>query len=106
MISAGPIPPNPSELAENPRMTEMMAALRQRYDHIIVDASPIGLVSEFVVLMGHLDVSLYVVRERRTRRGAMRLINELVQAGKVGRVDLLMNDVKSDKAEGYGYYTK
>ncbi len=105
MISAGPIPPNPSELAENPRMTELMATLRQRYDHIIVDASPIGLVSEFVVLMGHLDVSLYVVRERRTRRGAMRLINELVQAGKVGRVDLLLNDVKSDKPEGYGYYT-
>ena len=33
-------------------------------------------------------------------------INELVQNGKVGRVDLLLNDVKSDQAEGYGYYTK
>lgn len=106
MISAGPIPPNPSELAESPRMTELMKSLRERYDHVIVDASPIGLVSEFVVLMGHLDVSLYVVRERRTRRGGLRLINELVKAGKVGRVDLLMNDVKSDQAEGYGYYTK
>lgn len=106
MIGAGPIPPNPSELSESPRMTELMATMRERYDHIVVDASPIGLVSEFVVLMGHLDVSLYVVRERRTRRSAMRLINELVQNGKVGRVDLLLNDVKSDQAEGYGYYTK
>ncbi len=106
VIGAGPIPPNPSELAESPRMQELMKAMRERYDHILVDASPVGLVSEFVVLMGHLDVTLYVVRERRTRRGALRLINELVQAGKLGRVDLLLNDVKSDKAEGYGYYTK
>lgn len=106
VISAGPIPPNPSELAEDPRMAELMVALRERYDHIIVDASPIGLVSEFVVLMGHLDVSLYVVRERHTRRSALRLINELAKNGQVGRVDLLLNDVKSDRAEGYGYYTK
>lgn len=106
VIGAGPIPPNPSELAESPRMADLMRQMRERYDHILVDASPIGLVSEFVVLMGHLDVSLYVVRERRTRRSALRLINELVQNEKVGRVDLLLNDVKSDKAEGYGYYTK
>ena len=106
VIGAGPIPPNPSELAESPRMQELMKAMRERYDHILVDASPVGLVSEFVVLMGHLDVTLYVVRERRTRRGALRLINELAQAGKLGRVDLLLNDAKSDKAEGYGYYTK
>lgn len=106
IVGAGPIPPNPSELAESARMTELMKALRERYDHVIVDASPIGLVSEFVVLMGHLDVSLYVVREGRTRRSALRLINDLVSAGKAGRVDLLLNDVRSDTAEGYGYYTK
>ncbi len=106
MIGAGPIPPNPSELAESPRMAELLAELRKRYDHIIVDASPIGLVSEFVVLMAHLDVTLYVVRERYTRRSALRTINEMVGNGKVGRVDLLLNDVKAGKAEGYGYYTK
>ncbi|HRH36900.1 MAG TPA: polysaccharide biosynthesis tyrosine autokinase [Flavobacteriales bacterium] len=106
VITAGPIPPNPSELAESPRMKELMSQLRERYDHIIVDSSPVGLVSEFVVLMGHLDVTLYVVRERRTRRSALRLINELAKNSQVGRVDLLLNDVKSDKSEGYGYYTK
>jgi capsular exopolysaccharide synthesis family protein len=106
VISAGPIPPNPSELAEDPRMGELISTMRQRYDHIIIDASPVGLVSEYVVLIGHLDVSLYVVRERKTRRSALRLINEMVANGKVGRVDLIMNDVKTEKAQGYGYYTK
>jgi len=106
VIGAGPIPPNPGELAESPRMAELMATLRQRYDHIVVDSSPLGLVSEFVVLMGHLDVTLYVVRERYTRRGTLRTVNELVQKGQLGRVDVLLNDVRGDRNNGYGYYTK
>lgn len=106
VITAGPIPPNPGELAESPRMAELMREMRARYDHIIVDSSPLGLVSEFVVLMGHLDITLYVVRERFTRRGALRAVNEMAASGKVGRVDLLLNDMKAEKGNGYGYYTK
>ncbi|MBK6343089.1 MAG: polysaccharide biosynthesis tyrosine autokinase [Flavobacteriales bacterium] len=106
VIGAGPIPPNPGELAESPRMGELMATLRQRYDHIVVDSSPLGLVSEFVVLMGHLDVTLYVVRERYTRRGSLRTVNELVKSGQLGRVDVLFNNVRADRNNGYGYYTK
>lgn len=106
VIGAGPIPPNPGELAESPRMAELMREMRGRYDHVIVDSSPLGLVSEFVVLMGHLDVTLYVVRERFTRRGALRTVNELTASGKVGRVDVLLNNMKAEKGNGYGYYTK
>lgn len=106
VIGAGPVPPNPSELAESPRLADLFLAMRERYDQIIVDASPIGLVSEYVVLMRHVDVNLYVVRERHTRRSALRTINDMVGEGKVGRVDLLLNDVKASHAEGYGYYTK
>ncbi|WKZ65114.1 MAG: polysaccharide biosynthesis tyrosine autokinase [Flavobacteriales bacterium] len=106
VIGAGPIPPNPGELLESPRFGELISAMRSRYDHILVDSSPIGLVSEFVVLMGHLDLTLYVVRERRTQRSALRVINEMAASGKVGRVDVLLNDVKAGSSDGYGYYTK
>jgi len=106
VIGAGPIPPNPLELAEGPRLADLFLAMRERYDQIVVDASPIGLVSEYVVLMRHIDVTLFVVRERNTRRSALRTINEMVEEKKIGHVDLLMNDVKASHAEGYGYYTK
>lgn len=106
VITAGPIPPNPLELVELPGMALLFAELRKRYDHIVVDASPMGLVSEFVILMRHVDLSLYVVRQGYTRRGALRLINDMVKDGKLERVDLLLNDVKQGHGEGYGYYTK
>jgi len=106
IITAGPLPPNPLELVEQTRLTELFKDLRARYDQIVVDASPMGLVSEFVVLMRHVDVSLYVVRQGHTRRGQLRLINEMYADKKVQHLDLLLNDVKAGPGfgEGYGYY--
>jgi capsular exopolysaccharide synthesis family protein len=106
-ITAGPIPPNPLELAESPRLAELFAHLRAVYDQVIVDASPLGLVSEYVVLMRHVDVTLYVVRASHTRRGAIRAINDMVAEKKLTGVDLLLNDLPPGKGtkEGYGYYT-
>jgi capsular exopolysaccharide synthesis family protein len=108
LITAGPIPPNPLELVELDRMEELFKELRSRYDNIIVDASPMGLVSEYVILMRHVDITLYLVRQRYTRRGALRLVNEMFNDKKVRSINLLLNDVKQDgnSGYGYGYYTK
>jgi capsular exopolysaccharide synthesis family protein len=106
VITAGPIPPNPLDLAESPRMAELISAMRGRYDQIIIDASPLGLVSEYVLLMQLVDVTLYVVREGKTGRSAMRMINEMVAEKKVQSVDLILNDARSRNGDGYGYYTK
>jgi capsular exopolysaccharide synthesis family protein len=108
VITAGPIPPNPLELVESERLASLFAELRGRYDQIIVDASPMGLVSEYVIIMRHVDVTLYVVRQGHTRRSALRLIGEMYLEKKMAHVDLLLNDVKPGQGYGedFGYYTK
>ncbi len=108
VITAGPIPPNPLELMESPRLAELFAQARTRYDQIIVDASPMGLVSEFKILVSHIDVTLYVVRRGYTRRGMLRGVNDLFREGKLQHIDLLLNDVKAGEGygDGYGYYTR
>jgi capsular exopolysaccharide synthesis family protein len=103
-ITAGPVPPNPLELVESARMAELFQLLRTRYDQIVIDASPMGIVSEFKVLVQYLDISLYVVRQGYTRRAMLRPVNELFKTGKIQRIDLLLNDVKA--GEGYGYQAK
>ena len=87
-------------------MAELITSLRGRYDQILVDASPLGLVSEYVLLMRLVDITLYVVRENKTDRTALRMINEMVEDGKVKNVDLLLNDVRTKSGDGYGYYNK
>ena len=106
VITAGPIPPNPLELVESPYMAELFKQLRSRYDHVIVDASPMGLVSEFVILLSHIDVTLYVVRAGHTHRRDLRLVNGMHANGKLGRIDLLLNDVDKSNTSGYGYYVQ
>lgn len=108
VITAGPIPPNPLELVESPRMAELFKEARGRYDSIIVDASPMGLVSEFKIIMGHVDVTLYVVRQGHTRRQMLRGVNELFRDGKMAHMNMILNDVKAGQGygDGYGYYTK
>lgn len=108
VITAGPIPPNPLELVESPRMAELFAEARKRYDHIVVDASPMGLVSEFKIIMGHVDVILYVVRQGHTRRPMLRGVNDLYRDGKLPHANMILNDVKAGDGygDGYGYYTR
>jgi hypothetical protein len=60
-----------------------------------------GVVSEFKVLVHHLDVTLYVVRQGFTRRPMLRPVNELFRSGKLKQIDLVLNDVKA--GDGYGY---
>ena len=109
VIGAGPIPPNPLELVETERFKTLFDELRKRYDRIILDASPMGLVSEYVILMQHIDVTLYVVRANYTEKKMLDFLNENHESGKFKDVDLLLNDVKgstSSNGDQYGYYTK
>lgn len=109
VIGAGPIPPNPLELVETPRFNTLFEELRKRYDRIVLDASPMGLVSEYVILMQHIDVTLYVVRANRTEKKTLDFLNENYSSGKFKNVDLVLNDVKSSSGpsgDQYGYYTK
>jgi capsular exopolysaccharide synthesis family protein len=107
IIPSGPIPPNPLDLLENPRLKEIFTILAGSYDHIIVDAAPIGLVSEYFIVMSNVDITLYVVRQNFTKRHLLNTINELFAEDKVSNVNLLYNDVKGGDAygsAGYGYY--
>jgi len=61
-IPAGPIPPNPSELLYSDRMRQLMAELKERFDYVLVDTAPIGLVSDAIPLVRTSDVNIFVLR--------------------------------------------
>ena len=61
-IPAGPMPPNPSELLYSERMRQLMAELKERFDYVLVDTAPIGLVSDAIPLVRTSDVNIFVLR--------------------------------------------
>jgi tyrosine-protein kinase Etk/Wzc len=58
IITAGPVPPNPSELIASPKAKELFVKLRDMYDYIFLDTPPIGLVTDAFILMGYTDANI------------------------------------------------
>lgn len=63
MIFAGPFPPNPAELVGSAAFKEMLAAVREVYDYVIIDAPPLGLVIDAAVMAGFCDGAVMVINQ-------------------------------------------
>ncbi len=105
-IEAGKIPPNPSELLAHPRMAALMTFLKERYDYILIDTAPIGLVSDAMELFKYSDYNILIVRRGVTPKAALRMIDELYQDGRLPHFTTLFNDLEliSKRNSYYGGY--
>ncbi|MEO8405886.1 MAG: polysaccharide biosynthesis tyrosine autokinase, partial [Chitinophagaceae bacterium] len=102
VLPCGPIPPNPSELLLDAKVTEMFAWLREHFAVIYVDTAPVGMVSDAMTLGKFADCTLYLVRQGHTFKKQVALIDEFYREKKLPRVSIVINDVKVKP--GYGYY--
>lgn len=106
VIASGPIPPNPLDLIGQARMTELINELKQSYNTIIIDSPPIGIVSEYVILMKYTDANIYVVRSDYTTRFNLDRINNMYNERRINNLSILLNDVRASRVNGYGYSYK
>lgn len=106
VVTAGPIPPNPSEMIMDKKMDELFSYMRANFDMIIIDSAPVGLVSDSKILAKFADVCLYVVRQRYTVKKQMAAIDELYRNKVLPNMGIVVNDVKIGGVHsyyGYGY---
>ncbi len=104
IIPSGAIPPNPSELISNSKTEELFKTLRERFDVIIVDTPPVGLVSDARILMDYADCHLYVVRTNYTNKAHMGYSLNNLLLENINHMGIILNDVPL-KDKGYGYYS-
>jgi len=103
VIPAGPVPPNPAELIMNQRLDSLFEQLKEKYDYIIVDSAPIGLVSDTYLLNRLVDNSIYVSRQNYTPREACGLINEIYDHNRLNGMAVVLNGTNESFGYGYGY---
>ena len=103
VVTAGPLPPNPSELLGSARMQEVLERLRGRFDIVLLDSPPALVVTDASVLSTLVDGLVVVARAGKTRRGALKAtIEELAQYGRP-IAGVILNRVANREA-GYYYY--
>ena len=103
VILAGAVPPNPSELLMSDQMDVFMQELKKRYDYIILDTPPVGLVSDALELDDYIDATLYIIRQHYTKKGMLRLINDKYQKKEVKNISFVLNYFSARSKLGYGY---
>jgi capsular exopolysaccharide synthesis family protein len=102
VLSSGPVPPNPSEMLLESKVTELFEWLKANFDMVLVDTAPVGMVSDAMTLGAYANCTLYIVRQGYTYKKQIALIDEFYHDAKLPKVSIVINDVKVKP--GYGYY--
>lgn len=102
VIPSGPVPPNPVELLASNETQQLFAELRKRYEYIIIDTPPVGIVTDAYLLTAYSDVNIYVVRQNHTPRKILTTIIEDVNRNELKNVCILINDINRSNSSYYG----
>lgn len=101
-VSAGAIPPNPSELLQSERFGQLLNVWRDKFDFIIVDTPPVLAVSDAAVVSEEMDNVLLAVRIiKNGRKAALRSADILRRSG--GDVGAIIVNGYQTTEKSYGY---
>ncbi len=110
VISAGRIPPNPSELLSSERMRALLSNLRTGpFDWVIIDTPPVLAVTDAVIVSRAVSGVVFVIGSEMTRRVHAERAIETLTGGNPASIGALLNRVDFDRnryyySRYYGYH--
>ena len=108
-LTAGPVPPNPSELLMSDQFNELLDKLKEQYDVIVLDTPPIGLVTDGLLTMRHATNPIYVLRAGYSKVSFTENVNKIANMRKFPNLCVVFNAASNQNTygkygqNGYGY---
>jgi capsular exopolysaccharide synthesis family protein len=105
-ITSGPLPPNPAEFIASQKTDDIIKALKEQYDVLVVDTPPVGMVTDALQLLKRADMPVYILRADYSSRNFLNNVNYLVKEHDVKKLSIVLNDMgegASIYAYSYGY---
>ncbi len=103
ILPAGIVPPNPAELLSKKNLDNAISFLKEKYDYVLLDTAPVGLVTDTLIIARVADASVYVCRADYTAKNDLNLVNSLYAENKLKNMSIVLNGVDMAKRK-YGYY--
>lgn len=103
LLMAGPVPPNPAELIARPSLDVIINQLKEKYDYVLIDSAPVGLVTDTLQIARVADATVYLCRADYTPKESIGLVNSLANEKKLPNVSIVINGIDMSKKK-YGYY--
>nr|WP_317166559.1 polysaccharide biosynthesis tyrosine autokinase [Spirosoma terrae] len=100
IITAGPLPPNPAELLSSPRLAQLFKELKERFDYVLVDSPPVGLVTDSQLIAPFADATMFLIRHDHTPKNYIKMVDTLYKEHRFQKLSIILNGV----GEGESYY--
>jgi succinoglycan biosynthesis transport protein ExoP len=107
VILTGPRTPNASELILDPMVEQMIQELKTRYEYIILDTPPVGLLSDALVMMKYSDLNLYVLKANYSKKDFVDIAHQIMEKNNIKSMSFILNGVNAKNIPagyGGGYY--
>lgn len=103
VLCCGPVPPNAAEILHTERFAELLAELRQEFENVVLDSSPVEFVSDALVLSTKVDGVIVVAQAGYTRRNWLKATASALRSMSAPLLGVVLSRVDAG-ARGYRYY--
>ncbi len=111
LLSAGPVPPNPSELIISDKFKELMRIVKSNFDYIVIDTPPMMAVNDANEIMNYSDINIIVVRKDITEISFLHYLERKIKLNQIKNTAVVLNDFNATlsayglgtQLKGYGY---
>ena len=103
IIPAGPVPPNPTEIIDSPKLKDVLDQLKSEYDIVFIDCPPSEIVADTSIIAPYADMTLFIIRVGRLERALLPDVQKYYDEGKFNKMAIVLNGSVDTQASGYGY---
>lgn len=104
LIFSGQIPPNPSELLNGKKFTNLLEELKEFYDYVIIDTPPLGAVIDAAIVAGVCDGMIQVIQSNRISYKFAQKVKEQLEKTNCRILGTVLNKVDTKEKGYYGKY--
>lgn len=104
ILTAGPNPPNPSELSASNNFKEIYNELLEHYDFIVIDTPPINTVTDAQIYAQTIGNCALVIDAEKNNRNEVKKAKDLITKSGGKLLGAILNKMPLDKSSSYYYY--
>jgi len=104
LISAGPLPPNPTELLTSNKTAALLDELKKRFSRVILDSPPVLYVADTLILSNMVDGVILVIYAGKTFLNHILRVRQKMQEAKARIIGVILNNVNIKREDSYYYY--
>ena len=104
VLTAGQMPPDPARLLSSQRMQELIRNFQNKFDLIIVDTPPLGIIADAKFLVPHTDGLMMVVRIDQSDRSIVREVFDGLKISRTSVIGIVTNGDRRYTPKNYQYY--